>query len=204
MSRIILSVLIPSIPSRAKLLEKLWYKLSKQQDDLNRMHPTLGEVELIFDDSAPFLEGGLSIGKKREALVNKANGKYLCFVDDDEDVAPNYLESLVRLCQHDRDIVTFRNFTRLDTFWSIVDMSLNFPNDQATPLFTVRRKPWHICPVRSIFAKQVKFSDSNYGEDFDWMGRVLQFCTSEAKTEAVLHEYHHGKHSEADKIVNHV
>jgi glycosyltransferase involved in cell wall biosynthesis len=203
MNRTILSVLIPTIKDRSVMFHRLYIELVKQVSALHEVHPTLGTVEVLFNDSAKFLEGGLSIGKKRESLVRAATGKYLCFCDDDEWVSPNYIETLVRVCHHDRDVVTFRNFTRLDTFWTIIDMSLNFPNDQASPLFTVRRKPWHICPVRSLFAKRVQFQDTNYSEDFDWMGKVLEFCTSEAKTDAVLHEYHHGKHSEADKITAH-
>lgn len=203
-NQIILSVLIPTLRSRASMFERLYLELQNQCAQLHTTHPSLGSVEVLFNDSIAFLEGGLSIGKKRESLVRIAGGKYLCFCDDDEWIAPNYIETLVRLCHHDRDVVTFRNFTRLDTFWTIVDMSMHYPNDQASPMFMIRRRPWHICPVRSSFAKKVKFPDTNYGEDFDWMGKVLEFCTSEAKTDAVLHEYIHSKHiSEADKITKH-
>jgi len=149
---VILSVLIPTIPGRALMFTQLYQELMRQVTYMQTVHPTLGQIEVLVDDSARFIDGGLSIGKKREALVQRANGKYLNFCDDDDRIAPNYLETLVRLCQHDRDVVTFRNFTRLDNFWTIVDMSLFFPNDDASPAFTVRRKPWHICPVRSLYA----------------------------------------------------
>jgi hypothetical protein len=84
-------------------------------------------------------------------------------------------------------------------------MGLYFPNDESTPRFIVRRKPWHICPVRSLFAKLHNFEDSNYGEDFSWMEKVLQHCTSQAKSESVIHQYNHSsKTSESDKITAHV
>ena len=48
------------------------------------------------------------------------------------------------------------------------------------------------------------FPDTNYGEDWAWFERVLIDCQSEAKSEAVLHQYNHSsKTSEADKIVKH-
>ena len=200
---IILSILIPTIPQRGNMFTELFNKVHRQIEYMNTFHSTLGKIEVLIDDSPRFLEGGLSIGKKREALVKRAEGKYLCFLDDDEDIANNYVETLVRLCQRDADVCTFRNISRMESYWCLVDMGLHYPNDQASPQITVRRKPWHICPVRSYFAKLHKFNDSNYGEDFDWMSKVLEHCTTEAKSEAVIHEYRHGKHSESDKITAH-
>lgn len=199
----ILSILIPTIPDRIAKFAVLYSELMYQVDKLNQQHPTLGHVEIIQDHSKPFLEGGLSIGKKRESLVKRANGKYLCFLDDDEDIAPNYVETLIRLCQQNKDVCTFRNLTKNDFYWTIVDMSLKFNNEEATPDGIVQRLPWHICPVRSLYAKQHAFGDINYGEDWNWMNRVLKHCETEAKTNQILHTYNHSsKVSESDKIIN--
>lgn len=200
----ILSILIPSIPEREDKLSRLLSYLFAQCDDLNKCHPILGNAVIMWDDSKRFLQGGLSIGKKRQSLLDRAEGKYLCFLDDDEDIAPNYVETLVRLCQHNADVITFRNLTTTDHYWTVVDMSLNYHvNDQASPNFITRRRPWHICPVKSEFAKLYHFEDINYGEDFDWMSKVLTHCTTEAHTDAVLHMYRHSSiKSESDKIIN--
>jgi hypothetical protein len=197
---IILSILIPTTPDREPMFTPLYNEVMKQISYINTFHPSLGRIQVLVDDSKRFLDGGLSIGKKRESLVKRAEGKYLCFLDSDDCIAPNYVETLVRLCQRDTDVCTFRNISRTETFWFLVDMGFHYPNDQANPNFTVRRRPWHICPVRSSFAKLHSFPDTNYSEDFEWMHKVLTLCTTEAKSEAILHEYRHGKHSEADKI----
>lgn len=203
--KIILSILIPTIPSRANEFNKLYNCLIKQTIEVSTIHPTLGEIEIICDESKAFLKGGPSIGKKCEALVRRATGKYLCILHDDDLVSPNFVESILRLCQSDRDIITFRNITKLDNFWMLVDMRLGYNNDQANPNFTVRRKPWIICPVKSEFAKQFLFPDTNYSEDSDWMEQVLTRCTTESHTDEILHMYRHSKYtSEADKITNHV
>lgn len=200
----ILSVLVPSIPERSDLLTRINSLLHKQLIQLWRDHPMLGDVEIVFKNSKSFLNGGLSIGKKREWLVKAAMGKYLCFLDDDEDIAPNYIETLMRLCQHDVDVVTFRNLTRTDTYWTVVDMSLKNHNEEATPERIVKRLPWHICPVKNEYAKLYDFEDSNYSEDWTWMEKVLKHCKTEAHTDQILHCYNHSsKHSEADKITNH-
>lgn len=200
---LMLSILIPTTPDRDYLFYPLYDELNRQIHDLHKVHEMLGKVEILVDSSRRFLEGGLSIGKKREALVNRANGKYLCFLDSDEWIAPNYVETLVRLCNRNKDVVTFRNLTKNDFYWTIVDMSLEFSNQEATPDGIVNRKPWHISPVRSVFAKMYEFTDTNYGEDWSWMEKVLKHCETEAKTNQILHTYNHSsKVSESDKIIN--
>jgi hypothetical protein len=201
---IILSILIPTIPERGKMFTELFNEVHKQVAYMDAFHPSLGQIEVLVDDSKKFLDGGLSIGKKRESLVHRAAGKYLCFLDDDDSIAPNYVETLVRLCQEDKDVCTFKNISKLDNFWMIIDMSLQYDNRQASPGYIINREPWHICPIRSSIAKQFPFLDVNYGEDWEWMQEVLTLCKTEAKTDTVLHQYRHSsKISEADKITTH-
>jgi hypothetical protein len=200
-----LSILIPTTPDRGEMFTGLYNELQNQVEYCKTFHPSLGNVQILVDDSVKFLEGGLSIGKKREALVMRAQGKYLCFVDDDDLVSGNYLETLLRLCQNDADVITFRSFCMLKQFLSVVDMSLNHEeNEQMNPDFIVRRKPWHICPVRSVYAKMHGFLDISYAEDWDWFGRVLPMCANEVHTNAILHVYRHGDHSESDKITRYL
>lgn len=160
-------------------------------------------VELLFDASPKFLAGGLSIGKKREALVRRASGKYVCLLDDDDKISPNYLQILVRLCLEGKDVCTFRNISKLEDFWTIVDMSVfHTENEQATHDRIVKRKPWHICPVKTKYAQRYAFLDINYGEDWAWVEQVLTHCQTEAHTDAIIHQYNYSsKTSEADKII---
>lgn len=196
----ILSILICTIPERVEKFTALYNEVMAQKHELNSLHPMLGDVEVLVNRSKRFLDGGISIGKKREDLVYKATGKYLCFLDDDESIAPNYLESLVRLCRQDVDIVTFRALVKMRSFWGLVDMKLGYKvNDQMTPDYTVRRPPWHMCPMKSIYAKMFAFQDISNAEDFEWMQKVLECCTTEAHTDRIIFTYNHGD-SEADKI----
>ena len=199
----ILSILTPTIPSRDYEFCYLSASLSIQILDLEENHPTLGLVEYLFDNSKSFLNGGLSIGKKRQSLVERATGKYLLFLDDDESISPNYLETIVRLCQLDCDVVTFRSIAKMDNYWSVIDMSLkNKEDEEATPDRIVKRKPWHINAIRSEFAKLYEFPDTNYSEDALWMRNVLYHLESEAHTDAIIHQYNHSvKTSESDKII---
>lgn len=198
-----LSILIPSIPSRVDRLRILQNELDSQVKTIYTIdnYSSLGDIEILIDDSKTFLDGGLSIGKKRESLVQRANGKYVVFLDDDDSISPNYIEALLRLCNTDVDVCTFRAIVKLQNSWGLVDMSLKYQfNEQFTPEYTIRRKPWHICPIRSEFAKLYEFKDINNAEDFEWTERVLTHCTTEAHTDKILFQYSHGSHSEADKI----
>lgn len=199
---IILSILCCTIPERQDIFVRLLRRLQAQWVGMEITHPTLGEIEIITDGTESFLNGGKSIGAKRGDLVGRARGKYLCFLDDDEDIAPNYVETLVRLCHNDADVVTFRNLTKTDYYWTIIDMSLQFNNEEATPDRIVKRSPWHVCPVKSEYAKKYEFKDINYGEDWDWFSKVLTHCKTEAKTNQILHCYNHSSiKSESDKII---
>lgn len=200
----ILSILIPVIPKRYPVFMKLLHELQRQVTEMHLKHSSLGLIEILFDDRPGYLEGGPSIGGKRNTLRQKASGKYLCFMDDDDDIAPNYVETLVRLCNEDKDIVTYRCLFKNDTYWSVLNMSLgNTVNEEATPEKIVQRTPWHVCPVRTHIAQQEHFDDAlNHNEDFTWMEKILKHVQSEAHTDKILTQYNHSeKGSEADKIL---
>lgn len=190
----ILSILIPSIPKRNKRLKSLKRVLSKQiKGELK------SQVEIIVDDSESVLNGGISIGKKRELLVKKAQGEYCCFLDDDDEISPDYISVLLSLCEQKQHICTFRSFAKLEGYWCLIDMNLdNKENEQAFPGI-VKRTPWHICPVWTEFAKNYLFQDSNYGEDWEWFQQVLKHCETQANSPAIIHQYNHTKKSEADR-----
>lgn len=164
----------------------------------------LGNVEVVVNDSKSFLDGGITVGEKRNRLIEQAQGKYVCFLDDDESIAPNYVETLLRLCNEDKDVCTFRAIIKLKDYWGLVDMKLAYKiNDQSSPDYDIRRTAWHICPVRREYASIYKFENKNNAEDFAWFEQVLRHCVSDAHTERILFQYNHGEWSEVDKIENH-
>lgn len=198
-----LNILISSIPERSKRLNLLVAKLQEQIDYCNKYHKDLGDVHLIVDNSKRFLDGGLSIGEKRDSLLNRSFSDYICFLDDDDNVAPNYVETLLRLCNEGKDVCTFKSLFMCDGYWTIIDMGLNNDNQQATPDSEVKRNVWHVCPIKRDIAINHSFSALNHNEDWTWMENVLKDIKTEAKSNRILHNYNHYKAvSEADKILN--
>jgi len=186
-----LSILIPSIPERSHLLNRLVLNLYEQRNKLAQEHPTIGGIEILVDDSKKFLEGGKSVGQKRNDLVQQATGDYLCFLDDDDEVPANYVETLVRAMAHGADIITFNSLFKCDTYWALIDMSLSNENEEATPERIVKRNAWHICPVKRELAQKHQFSNKNNAEDWEWMEKVLGGVFTEYKLNMILHQYNH-------------
>ena len=185
-----LSILIQTLPQRKKMFNILYKNLMAQIDFVHTTHPSLGQVEILFDSSKKFLKGGLSVGAKRDALKCRATGDYLVFVDDDDIVAPNYLESVLRLSESNPDIITFRSLYKSSTYWGIVDMNLNnSENEQMNDNTIVKRQPFHVCPIRTSIAQQHSFPDINNAEDWGWMVKVLSNCQKQAHSDQILHQY---------------
>lgn len=200
----ILSILIPVLPRRYGVFMKLLKELQRQVTYMHENHPLLGLIEIVFDDSPGFLDGGCSIGAKRNILRQKAIGKYQVFFDDDDDIAPNFIETLVRLAQNDADIITYRCLFKNDNYWSVINMSLeNKVNEEATPERVVQRTPWHVCPVKTEIARKESFDDElNHNEDFTYMEKIFPYIKTEAHTDKILTQYNHSElNSEADKIL---
>jgi len=185
------------------MLNKLLLELNIQIAKANNINPDGPKVELVVDDSIRFLNGGLSIGMKRESLKNRVKGEYMCYLDADEGISPNYIETLLKLCAEGKDVCTFRAMVKLEESWGLVDMQLKYlMNDQYTPEHDIRRRPWHTCPIRTRFAQMYHFEDISNGEDYKFTEQVLAHCTTEAHTDKIIFEYRHGAHSEADQIEN--
>ena len=198
-----LSILIPTLPQRKKMFNILRKNLTAQIDYVHSTHPSLGQVEILFDSSKKFLKGGLSVGAKRDALKCRATGEYLVFVDDDDIVAPNYLESILRLMESNPDIITFRSLYKSEHYWGIVDMNLNHAeNEQMNDSTIVKRQPFHVCPIRTSIAQQHSFPDINNAEDWGWMVKVLTDCKTQSHSDQILHQYNEfASVSEVNKIM---
>lgn len=194
----ILSILIPTIDERREMFNTLYRELDNQAEACWKSHPSLGSVHIATHHGPKFINGGTSVGEKRNGLVQGARGKYLCFLDDDETISPDYVETLLRLCYQDKDVCTFRSLFKCDTYWTVIDMSTQHSeNEQATPERIVKRRAWHICPVKSEYAKQEQFKNINNAEDWEWFERVSQRIVTQAHTDRIIHQYNHSSKTSA-------
>jgi len=132
-------------------------------------------------------------GVARNKAIKKAKGRYTCFVDSDDLVKPDVLESLIKTAQSNQsDIVIFPYHLWRDSTQSESGM---FPNDEeiisnilkgqklknitlsdAPRLLVMNNYPWNkLYLTRFLHENKIKFSDVRLNEDIyiHWQSLLL-------------------------------
>lgn len=157
------SVLIPTIPGREQSLSRL---LASLHEKTSRIYPELRmEICLGFDNRET------SIGLKREGLVQKAQGKYLSFIDDDDEITDAYIEDVREMILGQFHVMRLRGTMSNHTFSHSLANKLTDKMANATEFL---RPPNHLNPMLADIAKLVHYKDSLRGEDLDWTIRMAQ------------------------------
>src|SRR6478736_2156247 len=93
MGNIKLSILIPTVVGREEKLQRLMDVLDPQFDELVKEAINTGEmpVEIIIDKD----NKEVSIGAKRQRLLERAMGEYVVFIDDDDLVSETYIQDIL-------------------------------------------------------------------------------------------------------------
>lgn len=160
------SVLIPTIPGREQSLRKL---IESIQEKRARLAPDM-KLEICID----FDNREASIGDKRQSLLQRAAGKYLSFVDDDDEITDEYISDLWECIKGNYHVMKLNGTFGGYVFYHSVSVS---PSDtMATmddpPLF--RRPPNHLNPMLADVAKLIPFVGGiSIGEDFEWSLKLL-------------------------------
>lgn len=175
----LLSILICSIQERQNLLLELENKLKRQNK--------YDDVEVcIYTDSKQN-----SVGTKRNSLMSMARGKYICFIDDDDDICDDYITIIRNGCLTDSDCVSLIGqitFNGKDprTFIHSIEYNSYFEENNI-----YYRPPNHLNTIKKELIESIKFPDINCGEDTDW---AMQICNAgllktEYKVDKTLYYY---------------
>lgn len=156
----LLSILIPTLYTREILLKGLINKLQFQIDTFD----LVGEVEIltIIDNREN------TTGFKRNMLLESAKGKFIVFVDDDDDISENYLKLICDIIKENQNI----DCIGINGIYS--------ENGKQFPFETSLKHHWefkdgyflrtinHISIIKREHAIKVKFPDKTIREDYDW------------------------------------
>lgn len=192
------SILISMIPERYHTAQGLLYSLLEGQS-VARMP----DVELLWlgDNKRR------TVGAKRNALLDMARGEYVCFIDDDDEVAADYVRRLrdaiiaTRKTPEPADVICFRQLAHLQPHNVVHDCtySLEFyrnrkPEErrQLAPCIGPDGKPlpttllWtgppaHTQVWRRELVKGVRFPEENFGEDSAWVDACCALASSEVQ-----------------------
>lgn len=152
-SRVKWSICIPTVVTRGELFQRLVDRLAPQVEKAN------GQVEVVVF----YNNFERQIGLLRKLLVDDARGEYLNFIDDDDLVVEDYVETILPLL----DGVDYIGFNV--EFWSN-DTKIELPTTH-----TIKNKGWyedgtgfyrrgvHTNPVRTELArKYAGYEGSDY------------------------------------------
>ena len=185
------SILICAIPCRYHSVQGLLFNLLETQS-VARMP----DIELLYlmDNKRR------SVGAKRNALLAMAQGEYISFVDDDDDVAPDYVQkihaAIAKARKTDIDVICFPQRATLspagvihECTYSLAHYKQRKPDKRRllaagpaenTLLWT--GPPSHTMAWRREIVQDILFPEKNFGEDVTW----VDLACEKAEAEMVL------------------
>lgn len=136
----------------------------------------------------------MSVGEKRNHLLNMAKGQRITFVDDDDQITDNYVDKLLEYCKLDFDCVAIGvRFTRDLETESIYDYSfksnINTRDPNRGGMRIYGRMPDHLCLWKKEIAQRCVFPERNIGEDHAWAEAQLLKGYSLHITEDIIYHY---------------
>lgn len=155
-----LSILIPTIDKRKHLLGEVINLLSEQIKNF------AGDQDVEFLINAD----GDTIGKKRNYLLNKANGNYVAFFDDDDRPGEFYIKHLIEGIKKGVDCCSLRGIiTTNGGPPELFEHSLKYSEWKTTTNeIKYERYPNHLNCIKADIAKRFQFPEINFGEDHKW------------------------------------
>lgn len=181
----ILSILICTLEDRLSSFMKLLRELH------NQIHEAELQNEIEIESESD--NGEMSIGKKRQKLLNRAKGDFIVFIDDDDYIMPSYIAEIAKAIKENPDAdcigiegcITFNGINR--KHWKISkDFGSWYEKDGV-----YYRTPNHISPVRREIAMKAGFIPANWSEDYEYSKAILPHLKKEAYIPKELYHYNY-------------
>jgi hypothetical protein len=169
-----ISFLIPTIAGREKSLIRLTDSIHEK---MARLAPHLRyTINLGFDNRE------MSIGMKRQTMIQASNGKYSAFIDDDDEITDAYIEDMRETIQGSYPVMRLRGRIDPYTFTHSLENTLKGAMARGEVFL---RPPNHLNPMMTDVAKLIHYKDALRGEDLDWTIRMSRtgFLTSEHRSD---------------------
>jgi len=175
----LLSILVCSLIERSsKFLSPLLESLEKQIKNK--------PVEIIvFSDNAK-----RPVGTKRNNLLTLSNGKYVCFVDDDDRISDTYVDDILQeITNWYPDVIVFDAEI---TFNGINNKLVKYGReyDYCEKLEAYYRHPNHLMVHKKENITEF-FKDIKTGEDDEWALRILPRIVTQSRINKILYYYDH-------------
>lgn len=174
-----LSILIPTLEDRKESLAGLRAELDSQVGKRNV------EVLHLSDNRQ------MSIGQKRNMLINQSQGEYVAFVDDDDMVFPDYVDKVLNALVKNPDCTSLTGeIVFSDGYSRPFIHSLRYTqwiDDHGNKVYY--RPPNHLNAVRRSIALQVGFPPWNSGEDRSFSMGIRHHLKTEQWIDGCIYTY---------------
>ena len=181
------SILICGIPERYHSVQPLLYSLLEAQAVARRP-----DVELLY-----FMDNKRrTVGAKRNVLLALSAGEYISFIDDDDEVAPNYMDKILAEITKGRkesppvDVICFPQRATLSPSGVIHECSYSLANKERKleqipdgPPNTLKwtGPPAHTMVWGRELTRIILFDNKNFGEDVSWVDEVCKGAKKEVQ-----------------------
>lgn len=168
------SILIPTIPGREVQLQRLIQSIHERR---RAICPDLRiEICVSFDNREK------TIGTKRQDMIEAAKGKYMSFVDDDDDLTAAYFEDALACIRGGHHVCRLRGQISQYTFTHTIDVT---PTSMMAVNDVFMRPPNHLNVLLTDVGRLILFEDLRNGEDFAWSIQLSEsgYLTNEYRSD---------------------
>ena len=128
-------------------------------------------------------------GYKRNILLKRAAGDYVCFFDDDDEPSQDYIKLIMDALEDKPDVVGMRGLLYQDgAYQGVFEHSIQHKG-WSNGAGTFKRRPNHLNPVRRDLALKVGFPDVTFAEDQDYSMRLLPLLNKEQMVVKPIYHY---------------
>jgi glycosyltransferase involved in cell wall biosynthesis len=170
----ILSILICSveIEERQIKLKKLISELHKQ---ISKNYAE--EIVEILIDTDNMTK---SVGQKRNDLINKAKGHFVCFIDDDDFITENYLSTILNHLNIGIDILLIGISHIENGINKTKILPSLFIDNLTTNDVVFKTNHFHLCPHKKSIAELISFDCVNFAEDMIYSQKMVKHISNHA------------------------
>lgn len=162
-----ISILIPTMSARNRLFQQVLAEIKRQAAECSEIR-----TEILWEQD----NGELTLGQKRNVLVDRCSGKYHCFIDDDDVLAPDYLKTFVPMITSgiEYDCASFvgAHYNK-GKFNKLFYHSLEYTEwAESTERFIRTVSPMNM--IKTDIVRQVRYKDIRNTEDHEFSKRLMK------------------------------
>ncbi len=180
-----LSICVPTLFGREATFDALMKDLALQIERAN----ALDEVEVLTDKD----DGTMTIGEKRNRLLQRAKGEFIVSIDDDDQIHPQYIALILQVLSENPGIDCIG--LRGEQIFSCGARQFFVYSAQYGEYWTkngvITRPPHHLNPIRRSIALAYPYEAVRAHEDADVAMRMARSRSlrNEVMIDAVLYTY---------------